>query len=308
MHLASFFFFLVLFWEESWQKPTALAIAGGSLVVSVWTITLGILGRLGIFGVIGGSFFGKEIGATFGNPNFLAGYLLVSLPFTIGVARRIRGTRWTRRTRWVGVIIQVLAIGLTFSRAAILGVILLGLGYLWGRTKKSTRVGILGALGVLGIFLIIFLNKELRVSGEKYFFPESRGRIIVRGLNAFVKKPIFGWGIANFDYAYESNFYPMRYEQDVYVDKAHSNLLEVLVTMGIVGFLIYSGIILGILGILGRLGREKTNFEKILLISFLLFLFHSQTNIISINEEIFFWMIAGIGFSLRKRMENDKIQ
>lgn len=93
--------------------------------------------------------------------------------------------------------------------------------------------------------------------------------------------------------AVESVSWPVKAFPDVYVDKAHSNLLEILVTTGIFGFLIFLAIIFRAL--------DQLFGKKVLLVVFLLFLFHSQTNVISINEELIFWLILGIVGSQRRK-------
>ena len=119
---------------------------------------------------------------------------------------------------------------------------------------------------------------------------ESRERIIVRGILAFKEKPITGWGLSNFGNAFNAIDWPMKYDNDITADKAHSTFLETLVTSGVVGFLIY-------IAILTRLFLKINNVPKInkyLFLIFLLYLFHAQTTIISISEEIFFWLLLGI--------------
>ncbi len=37
-HLAGFFFFLIIFWESSWQRPTVVAISAGSILVSLLSL------------------------------------------------------------------------------------------------------------------------------------------------------------------------------------------------------------------------------------------------------------------------------
>ena len=95
---------------------------------------------------------------------------------------------------------------------------------------------------------------------------------------------MFGWGWSNFAAAFAAVDWPVPVQNDVYVDKAHSSLLEVLVSTGIVGFSFY----LLILGLMTkRLSGEY-------LLMFILWLVHSQTNIISISEELVFWILVGV--------------
>src|SRR3989344_3471603 len=128
----------------------------------------------------------------------------------------------------------------------------------------------------------------IKISGPFTF--ESRERILMRGVNAFTQKPFTGWGWANFDYAFRSVDWPIRYEHDIYVDKAHGVLLEFLVTTGIFGLLAYLAILIRFFL---RFLRENT-VSYYTFLSLLLFVIHSQTNIISISEELIFWILLGI--------------
>lgn len=282
-YLVAFFSFLNLFWEESWKIPVAMALSLGCFGTSLWTLFLGF--RFHILKDASVYRFGNAIGATFGQPNFLAGYLLVCLPFVaflIGIAKgKKKKLFW-----WMVFVFEIGAIVLTLSRAGILGIFLFGIS--WFLLKRRKFLGILGVLGMLGVLGLVFL-----FTAKNGFMQEGRERIFTKGILAFSKRPIFGWGWANFDYAFKSVKWPIMFNQDVYVDKAHSNLLEILVTTGIVGFLIYATIILMTTKILYK-RAEKGEWERALLLVFLLFLFHSQTNVISIAEELIFWMILGI--------------
>lgn len=314
-HLAGLFFFLIVFWEQRWEKPIIKVFAWSSLLLSSWTLLLGakywIWGNWGsplgftprgIWGNWGGAVFGKAIGGTFGNPNFLAGYLVVTLPFVFSFfgGRRV--------TRMIAFLMQAGAIALTQSAGGILGIIIFAAGWYFllhkGANLRRDRKKLLffGGLSALAISLFILffgLNTFRKPRSQFDFFPESRPRIWTKAVLSFVKRPALGWGWANFDYAFSSIDWPLKVEADVYVDKAHSGLLEVLVSMGIVGLGIYLFLaIRSIREIRKRTGEaENKEFFGTILLAFLLFLFHSQTNVISINEEVIFWLILGIAGS-----------
>lgn len=258
-HLTGLFFILMLYWEKSWEALTALSIVGGALGVSILQLIFHI--------------------TTFGQPNFTAGYLAVALPFLFYFKRFIA-------LRILAGTIMILAIVTTSSIGSLLGV-LVGL-FSWillnrGLSKKKLLL-IFAALALIGaIFAWMNLQKGS-------FIAESRERIIIKGSLAFTKRPIFGWGIANYDHAFDSIDWPIKLEHDVYVDKAHSTLMETLVTTGVLGFLGY----VGILGrLFQRLIRERI-MKNILFIALLVYIIHAQTNIISIAEELIFWIILGI--------------
>lgn len=310
-HLVGFFFFLSLFWHPStrsarsgrvgWERPTALAISSGAFLVSIWTIFQAA--RLYVLQDATVENWNGAIGATFGQPKFLGGYLLVTLPFMAYLAKTTEDARvagfWKR-----ALIFVVLAIAISGAWMAILGVLLFGALWLVFEGKLAGRLLALLLIGVVVVGGILLwqakpefpLNRDW---SKVTYHPESRERIIVKGFNGFLQRPILGWGWANFDYAFDSNVWPIKLDNDVYVDKGHSTLFEVLVTTGVVGLVAY----LALVGWVGwRLVRvrdrirdtQDIGWNKTLLLVFLLFLFHSQTNVISIGEELMFWLVLGI--------------
>ena len=218
-----------------------------------------------------------------------------------------------------------MAIWLTGVRVAMVGVAVWGmleivLG-LWEKRAEGGKLGRLGwlpskfsvenlldkrGLGLLGAIITISCLGGLiylRGVGNESVF-EGRERIFQKAGMAFVQRPVLGWGVANFDYAFQSNDWPIKYNNDVYVDKAHSTVVENFVTLVVLGGLGFLGLIIVTLVQLVKLVKSfdkfRTSldqfdyFNSMLLIIFILNLFHSQTNVISINEEIVFWIAGGI--------------
>ncbi|MBI2052012.1 O-antigen ligase family protein [Candidatus Roizmanbacteria bacterium] len=273
LHLFGLFFFLTLFWDRRWEEKLAAAIGVAAFSNAAFAIGNGIVTQT--YPLIG----------TFGHPNFLAGYLVVSLPFIFFSFEKARSQ--DERAAWfVCALIVLLTIAVTGSVGGILGIAVLCLTVILNKENVS-RFRIIASLAVLAVIAgTVFLV----VQKQTGFLPEGRERIFVRGVLAFSKKPVLGWGWANFDYAFKSVDWPMKYEFDKYVDKAHSSVLEALVTTGILGFLAY----LFIIGYaLLRFVKDK-RLPFYLFAAFLLFLIHSQTNVISISEELMFWLLLGI--------------
>lgn len=301
-HLAGFFFFLALFWKSDWRKPVAIAIAAGSFLLSLWTLFLGI--RLYIFGDLSVSSWNGALGTTFGQPNFLAGYLLVTLPFLAYLATTSDNQRF--KTFWLrALVLQILAIFPTFAWGAVLGIPVFLAG--WLILRKGVFFWKLLAISALiitvsGASYLVWQNKPkfaLDSTGTILVaHPESRERILVKGFLAFQTRPIWGWGYANFDYAFDSVIWPIKLPNDVYVDKGHSVLFELLVTTGVVGlgmYLVLVGwvVLRQIRGLFAPESEGRT-WNKTILLVFILYLFHSQTNVISIGEELMFWLVLGI--------------
>jgi O-antigen ligase len=286
-HLIIIFFFLVLFFEKEWLRPLFVSISAGSAMVSIITIIDAY--RAFVLGDLGVNVWDNALGSTFGNPNFLAGYLVVTLPSIIFLLNNKNGFK-EKFVLLSAFFMQVIAILLTRSWSGVLGILIFFLIFFLTRKRKNVAFIFLGIVGMLVFWLAFGLNyKSMQKAG--IVIAEGRERIFVKGILAFLRRPVFGWGWANFDYAFESVDWPIEFNDDIYVDKAHSNFLEILVTTGAAGFLIYLFIILrAIVNLLG-----SGSIRNPILWMLVLYIIHSQTNVISISEELLFWIILGIG-------------
>ncbi len=193
------------------------------------------------------------------------------------------------------VIMQITAIAFTKSWGALLGIGLLVVLFKFTHVIFQKR-----RMVIVGLIFLVIASIGIwgRLQTEKGFVAESRERIFHKVFTAGLHKPILGWGWANADYAFESVVWPIPLRFDVYVDKAHSTILEVFATTGLLGLILYLTILFRTLKVLvhNLKSKNKVNYlwYETLLIAFILYLFHSQTNVISIGEEVFFWIILGI--------------
>lgn len=228
----------------------------------------------------------------FGNPDLLAGYLLVTLPLNIVFFRKIK------MVGVIGILLSIIAIYFSHSVASVVGVLAFFVGMLW-YYKKIKAFGLAsGVIFLIFVSLYLFLNLQRDTSANR--IAESRKRIYAKAILATVERPVLGWGWANFDYAFTEIDWPIHYEHDAYVDKAHGHLLEISSTAGLVTLTIY--LLLSLTA--GRILHKK---NKLLFISFLLFIFQSQTNVISIAQELFFWLYVGIAATISpKKTGNGK--
>ncbi len=291
LHLAVFSIVVGLIWQDIDKKLLYLCLALGSSLISIFTLLMS-------FFVINFNMLfiphweNRAVGATFGNPNFLAGYLAVTLPF---VFYQIKRNGKIKRLWWIfAFILQFLAIIATNSYGGLAVGLLFLIGWFVIGKKRGVEIFIL--LSLANILLITFaVFQQNKISG---FVPEGRERIFRKILLGVKKRPLMGFGWANSDYAFETDEWPIKLQHDVYVDRAHAMLLEVLATSGIVGLIVYILLIFKITEnlIINYSGADKKEklVPKVLLLTFILYLVHSQTNIISIQEELFFWLIAGI--------------
>ncbi len=278
-HLVGLFLVIFISWRKSWRRPTIIALSTGMALVSGWAVIEGVKTARA-----------TAIGVSFGQPNFLAGYLLVGMPF-LGYLLAKSKKLWQKVSCLILLGLQIAAIGLTHAKAGILGTgIAFGLWW-WLKQKRYWRFfGIAFGVGLL-ILGVSYLGLNKKIDPRT---PEDRRRIWVKVFLGAVKRPIIGYGVANVDYAFEAAEWPYRTNkgQDIYVDKAHSQFLEVLATTGVIGL----GVYLWLLGSVGwRLYKDRTKlWEMTLLIVLGLHVFYTQINVISIAQEVLFWLVLGV--------------
>jgi O-antigen ligase len=292
IHLIGISFIFSLFWKKSYNKYLATAISASAFIPSLIASYQKLI------------YPATAPASSFGNANFLAGYLLISLPFSL---YKLNSSS-RQKTFWlINFVLQNAAIVLTGSYSAIILLPIAITLWLFATSKSETlNIKFLSSLKIpllLAVFILsisIYLKGYIAVRTEyRGYLPEGRERIYTNALLAIKQKPVFGWGWANFDYAFEEISWPMKWLHDVYVDKAHGLFLEIFSTAGIVGFTIF---ILICARTFINLAKHKNLFYKSVLLSFILYVIHSQTNIISINEDYLFWITVGIASGKRGKV------
>lgn len=266
--------------ETDWLDSAIMGMTLGNILSSIWAGMQMILNK-----GIGSTGFG----AGFGQPVFLAGYLIVTAPFVWLTCKQIKH----KSSRVVAYIlfVEILFWGLLATHAliSVIGLVMIITGILLIEKKIHWKISLVLVIFVLSGVMGHFsgdIKRDKVLGGIAY---ESRERIFFKAYFAFLKKPFFGWGVANFDRAFDSVDWPMKIFDDVYVDKPHSNLVEVVVSQGVVGLSVY---LLFIGYLFYRLFRKRDILGKTLFLVLCLYLFQSQTNVTSISEELVFWIVA----------------
>lgn len=133
---------------------------------------------------------------------------------------------------------------------AVLGIGLIGIVFFSQKTMKRALLSLLIASFVAGCIVVLSLTWAplYRVIGSRIetflaFFTGGqtdgstsiRFEMIAYGWNMFLQKPLFGWGLGAFTDVAGFGFY------------SHNNYIEILVSLGLVGFLWYYALPLGIL-------------------------------------------------------------
>lgn len=235
------------------------------------------------------------VGLTFGNPNFLAGYLVVTYPAIVYFANMLH-KQYTFFTVHFLSLLPLVAVGLTASRAA-----LLCLGFfwvtLWAKSMHTKSAQMMQRFLIIGLVVTAGVWFKMDTHDPTILFAaESRERIVRKMLDGWKDSPWLGYGWANAQKAFEGGVWPYVVRFDVHVDKAHSTLLEYLTTTGIIGLVGY--LLLLRIVILRLKQKSNTITGNIFWGMFLMYILYAQTNVLSISTEVIFTLM--VGFSLQE--------
>lgn len=221
-----------------------------------------------------------------GNTNLAAGVMVVTLPLAMyWMQQRVRGLWWL-----VGLVASSSAILYTTSVGAILSLGVYGLFMLGGVLPRKIWIGVLVASCMFGVLVVAESMREQSISVE------GRPRLFRTLGQAVLEKPLLGWGWAQVDQAFETIAAHENRTSDVYFDKAHSKLLEYLVVGGVMAGVLLVVLQLSVVREFWRsfVSQETANpFWRAALLTLGIYIVHSQTNVISIYEELFFWLLVG---------------
>jgi O-antigen ligase/Flp pilus assembly protein TadD len=223
-----------------------------------------IYGLFQVFGWADMHFDTVRIDASFGNPTYLAAYLL----FHVFFAAYLFVDVWGRKERSAFKVYAYLIAALLFAfdifktgtRGTFLGLICgllvsLLVFSIWGsQTQRKWRLLCGSIIGIIIIFGGVFwLNRDNTLVQSnptlKRFASiswtasdQSRQYIWPIALQGIEEKPLLGWGQDNFDYLFRKHYNPAMYDVEQWVDRAHNIFLDQLATSGLIGLIAYLAI------------------------------------------------------------------
>lgn len=160
-----------------------------------------------------------------GNPNFLAEFIVASLPAVFFLHKHLR---------WPAVAVGILALALVDSRTGFFALWLAGIG--WLAWKRSFVLA--GILFLLPVNLAMFGPLDVTASVK------ARVEIWINTAAMIMENPLFGHGAGSFDYLYPKfeavhlNFFPgwgFYHPISVYAGAAHNEPLQIVAEFGLVG-------------------------------------------------------------------------
>lgn len=276
----------------------------------------------------------ERIIGTIGNAALFAGYelFIVFLSLLMLFRPNIQGSI---KAWYVFVfIISSIAVLMTAVRGSLLGygAGLLVFAYLWSRQSgsrfaKKALVGLMGFGVIFIIFSLLFHNSSF-VKNSKYlsritslsptsvtvktrFWAWEAG---IKGWSEDAKRIVLGWGPENFNFPFSKNFNPNFYAgvgSETVFDRAHNMFVEVLVTMGLIGFAAYLNIFASVFLFLRRLmKRSDTAIYAMgfvpLVIAYMVhnsFIFDAASNLI-----LFFGILGFISYLNKNEEKDEKIK
>jgi len=249
--------------------------------------------------------------SSFGQPNYLACWLVIVLPL-VAYLISVSKNKITRAS-WSGVfIIELLALFATGSRAVLFIFILVSVIWLlWFSYQKNllNRKKLIIIISAGAIILALFLT-FLALSNKSRFIELTnfkQGSAAVRldlwqnGIKAFTKKPILGYGLENQGEAYVGYYKvddALFARPNSYSDRAHNLILDILLTSGIVGLLVFAYFIYWVfINLIKTLKDEKyRHLATFLIWALTVYLVSLLFNFSVTVTNIYFWFIVAVSF------------
>ncbi len=231
-----------------------------------------------------------RMSSTFNNPNIFAEFMIMAFPFAVYYS--FIGINNTYRKICTGAIFSIaFGIAFSFSRSGYVALILIMLFYAVSKIRKYTMV----ITGVLSAFLIcqrpvverFFSIPDIDTSTEK------RLDIWSQGIKVITERPIFGHG------AGVENIWNILKKQGIDIPHMHNIFIQILSEGGIIGLIIFIGIIWQILRTAFVLIEEESyaHIVGITLIAFIIgFLATGMTDFPLMTPKLvgMFLLVAGI--------------
>lgn len=279
-----------------------------SIIVSLTALIQYFMLQQGLFVP---TYAGRVI-STFGQPNFYAGFLLLTMPFLldqIGQSKRIEKVLFL-----VTLALNCAAIAVSFSRSAIILVaILISLWLILKLIKaKITKILLISIL-IIGLLYVLYNAKLIHyeiiqpITSQRVENSNAQKRIYIWqvALEQISKKPLQGYGLESINLVFPKTYdfnhpKPAFYHsiKDLNIDNTHNIILNLLIWGGGVALVFFTYLYIQMYV------KTKNSTYKTFLIIFLLWSLVQNLSIIHLI--LFFLMIAVIVNETRQSIDSVK--
>ncbi len=304
-----FLFFLILIFslkKETQIKRIIIAILLSSFVVCAYAVLQ--VFDLDFFNWATKFSYSRRLTSTFGQPNFLGSFLILTFPLLIA-AFKLWLRFWQRILLIVLGFLEIFILILTLSRAAWLGflgfIVFLSIIYLYLKKKKKLILFFI-VLIILGISLIFANKNSFNPSKNLLLFrltsaldfnsPTAKFRLLYwRAVPEIIKqRPLLGYGQES-QYQLFTKYYSPEsivYEEiNSHPDRAHNEILDTLLTTGILGLLSY----LFLMGYVFYRGlKEKSLLSLVLLSALFAHFIANQFGFPTAATNLYFWLYLAL--------------
>jgi len=281
------------------KKEDWLTFIKISLAVSLLSAFYGFLQKTDLQWVIGSGGRNKIFG-TIGNPALFAGYIIVNAFLALMLFFSPGASKNEKLFYGAAFIIDAFAVLLTGVRGSVLavvvGLIVFGLLYSFSFNSQNFRKFTLGLLIlVLATAGILYSLRNAEFVKEshylarysdislKSFTVQTRFWAWQAGFNGWndsLRTIVFGWGPEMFNVPFSKHFNPKFFRgigSETLFDRAHNQFLEVLFTMGAIGFIVYILIFVQAFKILNKMNDSAENkvFRIGLISTFIAYMIHN---------------------------------
>ncbi len=252
----------------------------------------------------------------FGQPNYLASWLMLIIP--VNTYLIYQTSKIKLKFFWLFVFILNLAALLSAGSRAVFLVFLL-ISFIWlisflKKTNKLSKKNIYLIISTFFILGVLFLS-SLAFSNYSRFEElinlkkgSASDRFILwkSGFSAFLEKPLFGYGLDNQSQAYFSKYeidWAVYSPPNVYSDRAHNLILDILLSVGILGLGFFIYFYYWVFKNLRIASKDLSNncLPYFLSWSLLLYLAALMFNFSVTVTSVYFWFYLALSISLVKQ-------
>ena len=289
------------------------------------SVAVAVYGFLQLIGAVhvgqGGKGLEARIDVSFGNPIYLAAYMLfhIFIAAYLWIGAMAEGRRenrtWTSVLYGGAIVLDTIVLFFTGTRGTILGLaggaVIAALLYAFlsigsGRAKKiATGVILAIVIGTGAIYLgrdtplvkgVGFLQ---RLSTISFSDATIKSRFLNMGMawKGVMERPLFGWGQENYALVFDKYYDPRMYAQEQWFDRVHNIIFDWLIAAGFVGLLSYMSILLAALWAIWRRGVFSIGEQSVLTGMLAAYFFHDLFVFDNITSYVLFvTMLAFIGW------------
>ena len=257
--------------EQLWKR-----ILQTSLIVSVMLSGYGFLQVLGTFAPGSGNAVGLavRIDATFGNPIYLAVYML----FHVFIAALLlaQDTMQKRadgfRVAFYGIIIvlDTIALFLSGTRGTMLGLIAgtivaaMCMLFMGNQSRRARRGAVLTLAAIVVLGSVLYVSRDTQIVHNVGFLQrlstlsvhdttiQARFLNIETAWQGVKERPFFGWGQENYAVVFDKYYDPRMFADEPWFDRVHDIFFDWLVAGGIFGLSSYLSIFVATMYLLWR--------------------------------------------------------